>query len=118
MSLDVYEDEPRTPFDLIRDFVEYLREHEWEDTTESCGRGCCRDWVRKCPECGAIADGERYNRKGGPEPHKDGCRWQSLMTEAEAMLAAEEARREAEEAEQERQHSGKTSWQHLDEALP
>jgi len=114
MSFD--QDEIRTPLDLIRDFAEFLREHEWEDTTESCPRGCCRDWVRKCADCGAVHSGERH--RGDPEPHESHCRWQNLMTEADAMLAAEEARREAEEAERERQHSGKTVWEHLEEVLP
>ncbi len=112
MSLDeTEEDKPRTAFDLIRDFVEYLLEHEWEDAYESCPRACCREWVRRCPECKAINAGERYT---GGEDHKKGCRWKILLTEAEAMLEDENAQLESEEASRRYQLSRKTSWDHLD----
>ncbi len=123
------EDEPRTPSDLIRDFAEMLRDRQWSGQyNTSCG--CHPEYSSCCPECGVPESGSRtlleWDRsslkyrnvivEGGS--HTKGCRLQALLKEAEDLLATEDLARKAAEAEREREHSGKTGWDHLLEESP
>lgn len=87
-------EEPRTNVEILRDIIEYLGEQEWLGQYERCPRGCCRDWVYKCSEC------DTHQSEG---KHKEGCRFERMLREGRAYLAAEE---ELEEARLKAENSG------------
>jgi hypothetical protein len=114
------EEGPRTPNDLIRDLAEKLQETQWAgEYNTSCG--CHPEYRPCCSSCDAPEYGSRTVTKwengkrvsvtveGGV--HEKDCQLKALLTEAETLLNAEEARLE-------REHSGKTGWDHLLEGGP
>lgn len=87
------EDEPRSNVDIIRDLVDFLQPFEWQLKYERCPRGCCREPVTKCTECGAtVPDPPDLLEPQVPEEpkHKEGCRLDKTLREAEAFLRVEE----------------------------
>ncbi len=115
------EADPRTPLDLIRDLAEKLRETQWAgEYNTSCG--CHPEYSPCCTSCDAPEYGSRTIRKREPDGkmvsvsvkggvHEEGCQLLALLDEADTLLNAEEARLE-------REHSGKTGWDHLIETEP
>jgi hypothetical protein len=87
--------------DLIRDLLEALKRHEWEEKYERCPRGCCGDWHTRCPSCGAD---EGQYKADDYQVHKPDCHLKALILRAEAFLAIEEQLAEERERAQEGAH--------------
>lgn len=89
MSLVNDEGEPLTATDFVRSLSSALEGRVWAETSEPrCGRGCCGTRIfTACSDCGAEEGdyGEPSFRQ-----HKDGCRLNQLLQQADAFLAAED----------------------------
>jgi hypothetical protein len=90
--------EPLTSPDLVRDLLEYAREHEWVHHYERCPRGCCGDWKTSCPSC----DAEEGDYKSEDyQKHALDCKLAALIRRAEAFIAIEDQLAEERERQQE-----------------
>lgn len=90
-SLTDWSGEPLTATDFVRGLRDALEARVWVETSEArCGRGCCGSrFFTACSECGAEEGDD--GRKPDFQKHKEGCRLERLLLQANAFLNAEEA---------------------------
>jgi len=103
-------DEPRTNLDIIRDLIDKVKEHEWVEHYQRCGRGCCGEWSTRCDSC--HADEGDYAKPETYRQHKEGCQLAALIAEAEAYLRVEERLADERENPPEPEHRP-TSWERV-----
>ncbi len=82
-------DQIRTHTDIIQDLLTFIERREWEEAYIPCGKGCCGEWVTKCPCCGVKEELDSEYRVCSE--HKPDCHLAQMIREAQAFLNAEES---------------------------